>query len=114
MRARARAHHIQLVVAARTAEDRGDTSGALTAWSKLYVQSPDHDLQLFARDALVAHASADWPQGYRSDFLTALSPMVLNASRAHGVLPSITLAQAVLESGWSCPPSPRTGCDSRG
>ena len=100
VRARARAHHIQLVVTARTAEDRGDTTGALTAWSTLYVQAPAHDLQLVARDALIAHASADWPQGYRSEFLTALSPMVLNASRAHGVLPSITLAQAVLESGW--------------
>ncbi len=57
-------------------------------------------LRDLALQALVDHASNDWPRGYRSRFLTSLSPTVLAAAREHRVLPSITLAQAILESGW--------------
>ena len=100
VRAQARGHLIQLVVDARESERSGDSQAAFAAYSKLYVLAQDPELRDFARDALVARASTDWPKGYRSRFLTSLSPMVLTASRQHGVLPSITLAQAVLESGW--------------
>jgi flagellum-specific peptidoglycan hydrolase FlgJ len=100
LRARARGHHIQLVASAREAQRRGDAATALDAYMQLYVLADDPGLQTVARDALVDDASRDWPSGFRSRFLTTLSPLVLNAAREHQVLPSITLAQAVLESGW--------------
>ncbi len=100
LQARARGHHIQLIVDARTAQRRGDVETALSAYAKLYIVADDPALRTMARDALVAEASQDWPSGYRSRFLTTLSPLVLNAAREHHVLPSITLAQAILESGW--------------
>lgn len=44
--------------------------------------------------------TAEWPRGFRGRFLSELSGSVLRAAREHRVLPSITLAQAILESGW--------------
>ena len=62
-----------------------------------------------ARDpALRAHASArlelmalsDWPDDHRRAFLRSIFGAALESARAHGVPPSVTLAQAALESGW--------------
>jgi lysozyme len=96
----ARALQIQILLQARAADARHDPAAAHAAWSTLYIHADDPAFRAAARDALVHHAGQSWPGGFRADFLTSLSPTVLSASRAHQVLPSVTLAQAVLESGW--------------
>jgi len=98
--ARRRAHWIDTIARARAAESLQDGEAARQAWSRVFVHADDPQLRTLARDALIRHAEASWPEGFRSRFLTSLSPGVLEASRAHRVLPSITLAQAILESGW--------------
>jgi len=100
VRARARSLHIRTLAEARAADARQDGSAAHAAWSTLYIHADDPVFRATARDALVHHAGLSWPGGFRADFLTSLSPTVLTASRTHQVLPSVTLAQAVLESGW--------------
>lgn len=48
---------------------------------------------------LVTHAPG-FPDGSQGDFLHELAPSVLLAARESSVPPSVTLAQAILESGW--------------
>lgn len=99
---RAKAHHLQVraIAEARAAEQRGDHATAQAVWSSVYVHTTAPKLRARARDAIVERASKTWPKGFRSRFLTSLSPAVLTAAREHRVLPSVTLAQAILESGW--------------
>ena len=49
---------------------------------------------------LVRSDAPDWPQGVQGQFLRSLTPSVLVAARGSSVPPSVTLAQAILESGW--------------
>ena len=56
--------------------------------------------QRAAAEALVTLEATDWPADYRGTFLRALAPGVLQAAHDFQVPPSVTLAQAVLESGW--------------
>jgi len=100
IRAKARAHHIRLLAEARQAEQQGHHTIAREAFATLFIHATDPSLRLVARDALVDQASRAWPKGFRSRFLTSLSPSVLSAAREHQVPPSVTLAQAILESGW--------------
>ncbi len=59
-----------------------------------------HADQLEAAVALVAEDTEDWPEDYRGAVLAALAPAVLVASITHQVPPSVTLGQAIQESGW--------------
>lgn len=51
-------------------------------------------------ELLVEAAAEDWPGGAQGRFLRALAPAVLLTARESGLPPSVTLAQAILESGW--------------
>lgn len=96
----ARGHHVQLLARADAALATGDPAIAEAHYTRLFVHSHDWQVRSRARDGLVAIASKQWPSGFRAHFLASLSPAVLTAARAHRVPPSVTLAQAILESGW--------------
>lgn len=49
---------------------------------------------------LVAIIERDWPDDHRRTFLVALTPVALESAVQHCIPPSVTVAQAVLESGW--------------
>ncbi|MDP6935556.1 MAG: glucosaminidase domain-containing protein, partial [Myxococcota bacterium] len=49
---------------------------------------------------LVQAQASDWPPDHRGAFLARLAPMALVSARVHRVPPSVTMAQAILESGW--------------
>lgn len=49
---------------------------------------------------LIAEIEAGWPDDHRRAFLVAVAPGALEAAVTHCVPPSVTLGQAVLESGW--------------
>ena len=49
---------------------------------------------------LITEIEAGWPDDHRRAFLVAVAPGALEAAVTHCVPPSVTLGQAVLESGW--------------
>jgi len=50
--------------------------------------------------AAVVLADLGWPEDHRGVFLRAVAPEALRSARRHGGFPSLTMAQAILESGW--------------
>ena len=100
LQAQTRGHHIRLLIAADRSLARDDLQVANAQYTRLFVHSNDWRIRSRARDGLVEIATRQWPEGFRSHFLASLSPAVLTAARAHRVPPSVTLAQAILESGW--------------
>ena len=58
------------------------------------------DVRAAAVALLVEADTTDWPDDYRGAFLRELAPDAILSARAHGIPVSITLAQAILESGW--------------
>ncbi len=77
-----------------------DAASELAHGRYLYVHAVDPDLQELGLQVIVEHAAAGWPQGFRGRFLSGLTESVIRSAREHRVLPSVTLAQAILESGW--------------
>ncbi len=43
---------------------------------------------------------AGWPDGHTGEFLAAIAPSAFDAGLRYCVPPSVTMAQAALESGW--------------
>lgn len=66
----------------------------------LYLGAEEEDVVRAAADLLVEVGADDWGSGAQGAFLRALAPAALMASRETGIPPSVTLAQAILESGW--------------
>jgi flagellum-specific peptidoglycan hydrolase FlgJ len=66
----------------------------------LFVDSANPVLASAAVSRLVQEQSQDWPVGYRRDFLGSLSEQAIESGVENQLPPSVTLAQAVLESGW--------------
>ena len=60
----------------------------------------DPDLRAHAAARLEIMALSDWPDDHRRAFLRSIFGASLESARTHGVPPSVTLAQAALESGW--------------
>ncbi len=98
--ARARGLQIQLLADAHAADEEGEVEEAELSYASVFIYAQDSDLRRAARTGLVSIAARQWPAGFRSRFLESLGPAVLGAARAHHVPPSVTLAQAILESGW--------------
>lgn len=65
-----------------------------------YVYSPDVQVQQQALRVVAEVARRNWPDDYRGKFLASLLPSVLSTARTYQVPPSVTLGQAILESGW--------------
>lgn len=68
--------------------------------ARLFREAVTPDVAQGAASLLVEAGASDWPKGTQGDFLRALAPEALMAGRATGIPPSVTLAQAILESGW--------------
>jgi len=51
-------------------------------------------------DALVREIEEEWPDDHRRAFLVAVAPGALRSAVEHCIPPSVTVGQAVLESGW--------------
>jgi len=67
---------------------------------RVYVQTDNVQLQQEIVAWMVEQTPADLPNDYRGEFLSAILPGAIQTGRDHGIPPSITLAQAILESGW--------------
>jgi flagellum-specific peptidoglycan hydrolase FlgJ len=72
-------------------------AGSLEA---LFVDSTNPVLAKAAASRLVSAQQLAWPAGYRRDFLGSLSEQAIQSGVENQLPPSVTLAQAVLESGW--------------
>jgi flagellum-specific peptidoglycan hydrolase FlgJ len=72
-------------------------AGSLEA---LFVDSANPVLAKAAASQMVSAQQRDWPAGYRRDFLGSLSEQAIQSGVENQLPPSVTLAQAVLESGW--------------
>ncbi len=94
-----RALGVQRIARARTLLDTQPLAGE-AALVQLVGESTDPTMRTRAVELLVAHAVGDWPKDSRGSFLQDIAPAAIQAGRAHGIPPSITLAQAALESGW--------------
>lgn len=93
-----------IVVDAGVTEPVLPTADELTAWARgqwvdLFVFG-DVDAQRWAAEQIVLHDTNDWPEDYRGVFLHRLAPGALVTAHRHQIPPSVTIAQAVLESGW--------------
>jgi len=77
-----------------------DSDAGVAAMQQLLRHGQTPEAQAFALDGIVALETSDWPEDYRGEFLRALAPGALQAGIASGVPVSITMAQAIQESGW--------------
>lgn len=64
------------------------------------LSSADDDAHDEAVAELVAAIEAEWPDDHRRAFLVAVTPRALEGAVEHCIPPSVTVGQAILESGW--------------
>jgi flagellum-specific peptidoglycan hydrolase FlgJ len=62
--------------------------------------SDDASLRLKGAEMLVARGTDTWPDDRRELFLLAVAPLAVSSAAEHCLPPSVTIAQAILESGW--------------
>ena len=106
---------VTLLASAWSPPDAADQAPALpdhldpASLSSAQHLAPTSDERLRSTDALareeavhelVAVLESQWPDDHRRDFLVEVTPGALEAAVEHCVPPSVTIAQAVLESGW--------------
>ena len=98
--ARARGLQIEALGEARAAAEAGDWARARPALEDLWVRSEHADIQDEALQLLLSEATADWPADHRGAFLRMLMPKAMRSARAARVPASVTVGQAIIESGW--------------
>lgn len=64
------------------------------------MSSADHAAQSEGAAELIAAIKEEWPADHRRAFLVAVAPGALNSAVEHCIPPSVTVGQAVHESGW--------------
>ena len=64
------------------------------------LSSADEVAQQEAVIALIQAIEAEWPDDHRRAFLVEVAPGALSSAVEHCIPPSVTVGQAVLESGW--------------
>lgn len=77
-----------------------DAQAGREAVIRLLVHGQTETARQLAIDGLVSTGTVDWPSDYRGDFLRELAPSAIETAMAYGVPASITMAQAIQESGW--------------
>jgi flagellum-specific peptidoglycan hydrolase FlgJ len=75
-------------------------AGVEATLREIYVTTEDEGLRQRALLFLLARQLEELPPGAQGSFLAAILPQVIQSARAHRLPPSVTLAQAVHESGW--------------
>ncbi len=70
------------------------------ALDALFEASQGSDLRRETAALIVETNAGDWPADYRGEFLRAIAPDAIVSARTNHLPVSVTLAQAVLESGW--------------
>ena len=73
---------------------------ALPADPEEMLSSDDTDAQREGARQLITEIEERWPDDHRRQFLVAVAPGALDAAVKHCIPPSVTVGQAVLESGW--------------
>jgi hypothetical protein len=96
---RARGLQTHRLAEARAAFAAGEAD-SLNRAETLWVEARDPNIREAALSLVLDHARADLPRDYRGRFLLGLAPAVIRAGRTHKVPPSVTLGQAIIESGW--------------
>ena len=64
------------------------------------LHSTDDAAQAIGAEELIATIEDRWPDDHRRTFLSQIAPTALQSAVEHCVPPSVTLAQAIQESGW--------------
>jgi hypothetical protein len=62
--------------------------------------TPDPQIAHTAAQSLAEQAASEWPSGRRGRFLRAVAAPAILTGKTHRIPPSITIAQAIHESGW--------------
>lgn len=96
---RARGREVSLLATAVRLRET-DPEGAASLLSGLFIEAESEDVLSRTAELLVSDASSEWPRGDRRAFLVDLAPAALLSAREVGLPPSVTLAQAIIESGW--------------
>lgn len=83
------------------ADDVAVAPGTANVWSPVEkLASDDPTLRAIGAVELVDGMAQHWPADHRRAFLSTLAPLAVASGAERCVPPSITLAQAALESGW--------------
>jgi len=90
----------QLMVQGLVLEPGAEVLGLDGALRQTWLRSEDPQLRSHALLLLLARQGPELPGDHRGALLAEILPAVLVASREQGLPPSVTLAQAILESGW--------------
>lgn len=96
---RARGQEVAQLARASRLQDQDPTT-ATTLLSDLFVEAQSADVLERTAELLVSDAASAWPRGDRGEFLSDLAPAALLSAREFGLPPSVTMAQAIIESGW--------------
>jgi len=64
------------------------------------LSSADLSAQIEGASELIGAIESRWPDDHRRSFLVAVAPGALGSAVEHCIPPSVTVGQAVLESGW--------------
>jgi hypothetical protein len=97
------APQLTLIERAREALAAGDFPAAIGLAEVAMVEAGSEGGDLadaIALRNLALRAEGDWQEGFRRDFLASTVDGAVASDVRHGVPASITLAQAILESGW--------------
>lgn len=98
--ARARGMQVSSLAEARALAAAGDWEAAREKAELLWVYGVDTELQQAGLALLVEEQARAWPKDHRGHFLRMVLPKAMRSGREHQVPPSVTVAQAIVESGW--------------
>ncbi|MBL8614666.1 MAG: glucosaminidase domain-containing protein [Deltaproteobacteria bacterium] len=98
--ARARGMQVSSLAEARALAAAGDWPAVREKAELLWVYGVDEELQQAGLALLVEEQARAWPEDHRGRFLRMVLPKAMRSGRAHRVPPSVTVAQAIVESGW--------------
>ena len=73
---------------------------ALPADPEEMLSSSDEEAHRAGAEALIEDIESRWPDDHRRAFLVSVAPGALTSAIEHCIPPSVTVGQAVLESGW--------------